>query len=1141
MAKEHYKAFLNEGIIGEAAVFDELTFKSINTGYIDSPKYDVRFFETFPTAWAGAYAFQRAIEAEDALAIEEWVCLFLLHYVGVLHLKRYGKETLVADYDKDLWPAFSGTYPRKDELSDIRLLKTDDELVVGTYYPEMIFFPGRGRSKWAENNILKPYLKGTHLSWEQCRDALLKDDHLRREFWAHLMSIGEHILSGELKKRLTVFRDTRRVFKDEKQSLTETREIKSDPEDWKIFGTETFTPENLLAKYPLKQQRSGGGGYTYYLVSGMPPVPDDEWMTRPIAPGMPTPDQYRLAGPKRIVVKARGQEIVCEVPDGEVLLLKTLFLTDPTYLCGIPKASKSNKVRPLHEMEVRDNLRNRGMFSALKENEIPICLAPVTCDFLKHFPEILQNPDNRVSVHAVPNGEEARWSFIISGECDQVPMDKVVTWFNKPVHSKSLPNAAVAIWPPAMADDWHLYVAHGTGAKKQETGRWILVDEKGSAATPENNIELEDDEYISILHDPDSSCKPMAMLLRDDGNNEKGILFLSKFGEDRDEAKSASLSVDFGTSNTCLAYKPKGEEPKALKFGLSPVMLWGPPPSAETPGFVPFKWAGGEFFPTILLARRKSDLTNLKPAEVQVKHLFQTDIPGLHRGMEAQLYSGVLSGLWETKKGEDMKWKLDPRKPWRSVFLGLSLLYAHAEVFFGGKERTAAKINEYVFTFPLALLDQKDTFVKAAKDVTMKIRRACYGSKLEAVEVAKTLDEEPGGVAILKRVDESTAIATEVKSSMGMAGMEILIDLGGGTADIAIRNDNKFLVLDSVKVAGNTFFRFSDKNFSESNIQGASHFKKHLGTLLLDKDEELPFHQIKIDLGTFYAVAINALDDDTFKEKEQAILAKGMGSSSFQRYRSQLFFRHIIAYALVQACAAAVEKKLTPKVKIIFGGNAWGLLMFAEFSRFKDALKKESQEILQALKKHLLELVEPDEKDYIEKLEISHVDLLNMKTLSYAKTAVAIGALKVKASAEEPKTMEPYAGITLTNVRVGKDLGPVTIRWNERWGFEHLKEKLPNLADAIPSFTFDQPADFEKPFDPLLSVFTCLGNSTRRDKDPMPAEEWAKINGLLCQGHAYLQGSKPGKSPINYFISGIFYPEEDEQSFLDELARINKL
>jgi hypothetical protein len=152
-------------------------------------------------------------------------------------------------------------------------------------------------------------------------------------------------------------------------------------------------------------------------------------------------------------------------------------------------------------------------------------------------------------------------------------------------------------------------------------------------------------------------------------------------------------------------------------------------------------------------------------------------------------------------------------------------------------------------------------------------------------------------------------------------------------------------------------------------------------------------------------------------------------------------------------------------------------------------------------------------------------------------TAVATGALKAGGPSREKTS--PYTGITLKGLRVN-DFEPTVFRWCERWGDEHLKNKLKLNIDFIESFVFEKPSHFHSPMDPLLGIFTLLGNSRRPNVDPLPVELWAKVNGMLCEDRAYLDEQRMlGQSPINYFLSKVLYPEDDEHFFLNEMAKIN--
>lgn len=1125
MTNGNRKDFLNAGILGSGAgVPQRRGFRAISVESIGSPDYDARFFETFPTVWASAYAFRKSLESEAnavaegprrgeyvlGAATEEWATLFLLHYFGIVHLVRFEQQQLERQYDKDLWVALHGTYPSAKEngFSEILLLRTDDQgsdrAVIGAYYPEVVFFPGRGRESWQESETLRPYLRGARLSWAQAARLQLSDEGSRADFHAHLRLVADRALqSSTLKNHLDNF--CREMFGP--AAPPAAGPFDRSPLKWEVPGNLRREPVEYLDQYPLSVSNAKGGK-TYYLVSGMPhPSP---WMTTAIAPKWPAPAQYRRTGAREISVNFAGSDIRCQLEDNDqIVLLRDLFLLDAPFWCKLPRSSETHAshFRTLHEVELRDSI--------LTQRDMAVCLAPIRREFLEHFPETFQNLK---SVYAVPGqGGAVEWLLPVRG--------KEVRWVTKPIGSTDMPNTSLMMWPPKVSRRWKLYAAYGTGSK-ETGGRWHLVDENGWQG---KTVELEEDEYVSFLQRPGNTPnRPRAVLFTDTNDRERGVIFLADFEEQAIDAEGhASLAVDFGTSNTCLAYDAGQSE--ILRFKLSPISLWGKrrPEDFEQLGFVPMNWGGTKgFFPTVLLSRRFDErLPDMTPEEVQLEHLFKVDVPGLHRRFESRLYDKGVYQTWRLHS--NLKWDPDPRTPWRALFLELTLLYAHAEMFFN----RAAVIDSYVFTFPLAFGDAfRRRYHEQAQGVIRKIRQCCYGS-----------DPQADGFRYVPTVDESTAIAESIREHSSATAMEVFVDVGGGTADIAVRHDGHFLVLDSLEVAGKTFFRFAERNFKQP-LAGATQFKRHLGRLLQGKEQELtiPSFDRQLDLSTFYSVAINDLSDETFRGREENILKKGMGATSYQRYRARLFFRHVLAYALLQACAATVDNrvKLGNGIKLILGGNAWGLMVFAELPRSTDRLGEEARQILMLLKRQLAPSVRGEEREYLEALEIFGIELLNEDDLSRAKTSVAVGALKAdpEAAGRRKNTM-PYAGVTIRELKIN-DFNPATIRWCDRWGFDQFKSRF-GFMDQVSSAEFEGPEDSRRPLDPVLAAFSCLGNAVRNDQDNMPEATWTNINAEVGRRISLIRGDRLGPPPANHFLSEVLYPENAQRDFLDVLAERN--
>lgn len=1119
----HVVELLNKGILGgNAGAFRERSFNVVGMDHLTSPDYSPKYFETFPTMWASASAFERSLRQSDPVAVREWACLFLLHYFRVAHFDWADRQAIEYSFGHNLSSALAGSYPPK-ALMRVGVLRLSDGTIVGAFYPSMLFFPSRGRGTWAKSALLAPLLApDSHLDWDRCEAQFLTDSVARNGFYAHMRSLAV-ALGGLAKDVLDGFR--RAAFPGMADGTGTLRQLDaSDPTTWL---DKLPTPGDLLGHYPLKRARQTGGT-TYYLVSDMQQLAG--WMTAPIVAGLPSPAQYvRAPGNEHaIYVGFGGQQIRCALGErDEVVPLSELLLSDDPYFCAVKTGSDAHasKVKALHRIGNRDS---GGIFSDLGRDEIGILLAPVRTRFLEHFPEVLRDGTKGVVPSIDRVGDSISWTFTILG--------KEVRVSTVPIRSYKLPDMKLALWPPKVCDLWHLYVARGTGVDKQKCGRLALVDEQGRMGKV---VELEDEVYVSVLNDPAGSNRPRALTLLDPADRERGVLFLSDLPEQTMDTRThVGLAVDFGTSNTCLARQVEGTKPEPLVFDLSPDMLWGEKPALETPGFVPFEWAGMKgYFPTILLSRRsaKSEFHKLKLEQLRPDHLFKVDVLGLHHDIVGGLYAGKFEPLWNVHS--NLKWKWDDPDPWRAIFLATTLLYAHAQICFGD----GAMVHDYVFTFPLAFgQSERKIFHEDAELTIKKVRTFCYGTGAEAETFRYN-----------SQVDESTAIAASAMAVATSAVVEVFLDVGGGTTDLAIRHDSHFLALDSVRVAGNAFFQFAETNFDAGvEPHGSHYFKKHLAFLLLrDDTPEFPeavLRNSRLNLATFYSLAINGLDDREFHKKEGAIIEQGMGRPSYQHYRSVLFFRHLLAYGILQGCAAVVNDRLRPTngLSLILGGNGWGLLLFRELQRSKTALLKEAREILSLLKTLLADSLTDEERPYLEALTISDVNLLNEHNLSQSKTAVAKGALlALKRGGATDRQLStstaPFAGVTIERLRINENR-PVTVRWCDRWGFDELSEKVGERFDEMKHLSIAVPEDLSYPLDPVLSLFTRLGNQENRGEDLLPEQDWVRLNGLLSEGHQFLdEKRRPRYSPINYFIARLLYPNDEDQYFLDQLARLN--
>lgn len=1117
------KDFINSGILGAGAnVSDQAGFRRVGSEYISDSEFDPRLSDALPTVWSEAIAFRTRLEQGNGIAVEEWATIFLLHYFGVLHLNSFVEASLRAEFGAELWPTFDMTFPStpgEEILRTVALLKTDDGTVVGAYFPQTIFFPAIDREALLASDSLKPFLDGTRFSWDRCK-VFTDDDSNRDLIHAHLRSIARLFTKKELREAMESFcNDKLGVFEEE------VKEVSWNPIYWETIGRRTLNPAELLNSYPL-HKRNAQGGRTFYLLNGLDLNVQPQWAKVAVATGIPAPFQFEKVSETEISVKFSGNSIVCELePNDRIVLLENLFLDSPPFWTKINKGVENfvNQVNPKHEVGLVDQ--------TVRVGDRAICLAPIKADFLSNFPEVLEDFQG-IRSEARPDGA-VKWTFTVLG--------REICHSTKPSLNANIAKSNIAVYPPKVSRDWKLYVGQGTGSK-EICGRWHLIDENGMRG---KLVELEDEEYVSILHPliervnfipKTAPNRPRAVCLTDSSGRERGIFFLAEMdSHDISVDQRAALAVDFGTSNTCFAVNTG--ESDVLNFSLSPKHIWGQEPTLENPGFIPRSWASEKgFFPTILMSRKSDDiLPSTAPESVGIESLFKADIPCLHFGMGEAVVSERFDSTWRIH--DNMKWDSGARAPWRSLFLQLSLMYAHAEVFFNKH----AVIQRYVFTYPLAFSEEYGvSYHEEAKQTIRKVRQYCFG------------DDTPDMDDRYSKVDESSAVATAIGQTGLKGSMQAFLDIGGGTADLAIRHEEDFLVLDSLRIAGKNFFRFLKKAIDNDDFAGSKELLENLKSITGEERASL-LHTKTLPLGTLYSILVNGYDEKKFKAIEEGILKAGMGEKSYARYRSRLFFNQLLAYAVIQTAAAAIDNKikLTNGISIILGGNGWGLTLFAEWKRSSANLKREADRIIDVIKKNCRDTLSPAEQELLDAIYVSSVELLNETQLGKAKSCVAIGALRALESEHDLSNTDPYSGIGVKGITINNS-GSKEVRWCDRWSLDGFSNVF-GAFQQIDDVAFDLPDYLSKPIDENLAVFTSIGNTSAIGRDNMPGETWQKINGGLNKALLSMkvvgdqivvpnpldEGDQPKAAMLNYFLSELLYSADVQNDMLDDLAKAN--
>jgi hypothetical protein len=1178
--------FLGDEIIGpNVADAPHRTFQRCDIN--KDPSYSRKFFESAPTIWACAYELEKLIETylrppagtqstlDNDQAVEEWMCLFVFYYFGIANLEIFQKSVFVTKdaptptYDPDLWSALFLTYP-PGELSEIALVRLNDDkrTVLGASYPGIVFFPGRGRSAWKASADLDKYLSDNKLSWDKCAAELLNEPD-RKSGFAKFLADVKATVAGDCGEAITKFSQAKGIQLPANGTTFKLRYPYQQDSGWTRAIVED--PDKIIERYPLvKEIKDTDGRVTkrvYFLVTSPADVngqrengmPDTDWTVQAIDKGMPTPKQFYLKKDasgrlqrEHIFIKWAGKELNYEVKSFEsVVLLNDCFLTRPAYWCQTPQDDKFNaNVRAEHLL----TNSNQSPVLNVQANGNSYHLAPVNETFLEHFGfDLYKDSENqlikitKVSLSSgdIKDAEGSKpgidWIFNIEvgDRSDAERKHSLTLKWSGQIEKRELEDVSAAIWPPRVHKDWRLYFAYGRGS-----GAWRLFDENGQAGAAKTKNE----EFLSTSGEEDDRKgipnRPAALMLFETDNKSRGVFFLRGLVEVGAIAGDADVGFDFGTSNTCLAFKLSGApraQAQVLRFTLTPKMVWGRTP-AELPGFVPFRWHAKDFFSTILMSDAgKQDLAitqagvtqaaNIKPSDL----FLDVDIPTLHRGLKEALALGRFAQSWNIH--HDLKWKQPAVL--RDLFLSLTLLYAHAELLFNEDYRY--KVSKCVFTYPLAFDNSRlGTFTSKTRDVYQRVYQMCY---------AKPPQDHCGFM------NESEAVAASQSESE--ANVDLFIDIGGGSTDIAVSYPKLgFNALDSVELAGNKFFELIWQHFS-GNEPSNKQLRRDLNLLLSGQKQELNItkeietYLEKIGgLGSYYSFLISERDPSELTESEQQV--REVGTEYYQHFRSRWFYEHILTYGLIQACAAALgEERLPGDIRILCTGNGWGMLTLAKWEKTKQQIQELAEGILDLLKDKLRGRHGVSE-DRLNSLQIGEIAFVGEEGSSSArgirytaKSAVACGAIDSdghrSALAGEYSS---FTGVTLDKITVGDEfVGAISVAsdWKDRWRFKSFADPLKketNSATLMQIDTFEFTVkDKSIPFDPLLGMFF---NTYQLEKSWVE-RMWRDLNDMTLVPRAYTaQSSKMSPSPLNRFLAEALYGKT-RSNLRDLAAKLGKL
>jgi hypothetical protein len=586
---------------------------------------------------------------------------------------------------------------------------------------------------------------------------------------------------------------------------------------------------------------------------------------------------------------------------------------------------------------------------------------------------------------------------------------------------------------------------------------------------------------------------PIAIVLQNGKAGFGGCIVLDQPDASQSQGeKIAMLAMDFGTTNTCLAYRD-AKRPLPLTFDIAPRTLWGKTRvEVDETGWFPRSVAKqpiSSYFPTQLWRRLSSQSGGQGNGQQATEvpslddYIGTIDLPGLRdtKSWKADnnwKSAGNLKWLDEASGNHGREASGQSRKEARALFIQYALLLAHAQMHF--KLRKEPLPQSYVFTYPLAMKqsvvsDFKQKVVEMIAQSLMLVSPACEAKSNFPSECSVVVTEKGSSGS----EDKTTINVNFVSESMAMAhhiaddGIEgnraLVIDIGGGSADICVLNKKTPVCLDSVRLAGNRYFNLVC-NTIEQDYKGYKETLQHLAIMLHGSPNRSG------DVGTYasdveifppaYSLLIKSVPPGPKSIRELQLLESVKPGGEYAAFMLRALLRHLIAYGLVLAAASIFDEikeknkegdkdwpMWKPEITLHLAGNGWGFLPFAQLN-----LKQLDKTVQDVWKEVLIALhVEfgngaLDEAALLDKIKVK-IETSQKLNGEQAKTAVALGAtdaVREKGAGEETD-LKTFFGLGLRNVTLsnpnpnsssnakGEEYKPEHIHWFARFKKDALK------------------------------------------------------------------------------------------------------
>jgi hypothetical protein len=453
------------------------------------------------------------------------------------------------------------------------------------------------------------------------------------------------------------------------------------------------------------------------------------------------------------------------------------------------------------------------------------------------------------------------------------------------------------------------------------------------------------------------------------GDTELGLIKIKRRRIDPGTA-NLDISLDFGTSNTILAYSysTPGQKPKELKITDKTMDVLDNSILDKSLVRDNYYW-----LPTFEPRDEDVPVTSI-PSEIKCK-----DKPLQSKSLNTPIKNYSVSSPWYEVLGEagttlsNFKWykhhALFTGAELRKAYLKLIMHIAMATL----REDKACRSISFKATYPLAFnMNTYDEY-----------RNLFYDP--EGRGLLAQLSKETGIEIVPSMVDNSFELISESHAGRSMfltSGRELVIDIGGGTIDIALSQKDQIIAVDSIKYGGNKFIEYLVKTGLPIKVE-ANQSQRVIDLSLENNNYEEKFFAINSQIRKlgFLKAIVEPLQESQEDEDVRVLAAL------------KLYFCSILGYIIPILNKHEIQNNIT----IYPIGNAWQFL-------FADTTISSPEEFV---------------KSYFASMNIT-ADV-NNANLRSGKKAVAKGALHIK-TIQRPDLTKPIKNIVgLPNAKIGKE------------------------------------------------------------------------------------------------------------------------